>query len=143
MKWVSHLSKAEYIDLGYVLADNADNFDDMETQAQRQIDAVTNYYYRDHDIESDDWPARVDAYKAAICEQIEFILQTGISASYINGDDFKSVSIGRLSLTPAITATRNGTVNGVCKEAYRLLGHYGLLYRGVNDYASKNKQASM
>lgn len=130
-----HLTVGEYIDLGYTQAKNIDNFDEVEAQAQRQIDAVINYYYEDHDISADTWPKRVDAYKAAICEQIDFTLTTGITASYSSGDNFKSVSIGRLSLSPAVNPV-NTTVNGVCKEAYRLLAHYGLLYRGVRDYAS-------
>lgn len=131
MKWVANLTLKEYIDLGYTQAIDHDDFATIEAQAQRHIDAVTNYYYKSHDIEHDDWPDRVDAYKSAICEQIDFIKQTGVAASYDAGDNFQSVSIGRLSLSSAIDPIKNGTVGDVCKEAYQLLGRYGLLYRGV------------
>lgn len=139
MAWEPHLTIGEYIELGYAQAKGIDNFDEVEAQAQRHIDAVTNYYYEDHDIDKDTWEKRVDAYKAAICEQIDFIQETGITASYVGGDNFKNISIGRLSLSPAVNPATAGVIQGVCKEAYRLLGHYGLLYRGVNDYAAKNK----
>lgn len=139
MTWEQRLSKSDYIEFGYVNAkDKSDeDFSSIEKQAQRQIAAATNYFYDDHDF-SNDWPKRVDAYKAAICEQVDFILETGITASYDGGDNFKSVSIGRLSLSPSVNPV-DTTVNGVCKEASRILGRYGLLYRGVNDYAAKNK----
>lgn len=133
------LKKSDYIEFGYINAKDKgdDDFNSLVRQAQRQIDAVTNYFYNDHDFETD-WAKRVDAYKAAICEQIDFIIETGITASYDGGDNFKSVSIGRLSLSPSVNPAST-TINGVCKEAYRLLGRYGLLYRGVNDYVAKNK----
>lgn len=139
MTWEQRLSKSDYIEFGYVNAkDKSDeDFSSIEKQAQRQIEAATNYFYDDHDF-SNDWPKRVDAYKAAICEQVDFILEIGITASYDGGDNFKNVSIGRLSLSPSVNPM-DTTVNGVCKEAYRILGRYGLLYRGVNDYAAKNK----
>lgn len=133
------LKKSDYIEFGYINAKDKgdDDFNSLVRQAQRQIDAVTNYFYNDHDFETD-WAKRVDAYKAAICEQIDFIIETGITASYDGGDNFKSVSIGRLSLSSSVNPAST-TINGVCKEAYRLLGRYGLLYCGVNDYVAKNK----
>lgn len=136
------LTLAEYLNMGYDSFNNEDDetmFNQVERKAQRAVDAACHYYYEDHDIAEDHWKQRVDAYKASIAEQIDFIQETGIDASYANGDNFKSVSIGRLSLTPSIDAVANGTTHGVCNEAYSLLGHYGLLYRGVRDYASKNK----
>lgn len=135
------LTLTEYLGMAYTgfTDNNGDDFNKVERQAQRAVDVACHYYYEDHDIKNDTWPQRVNAYKAAIAEQIEFIQETGIDASYSNGDAFKSVSIGRLSLTPAVDAIANGTVNGVCKEAYSLLRHYGLLYSGVRDYATKNK----
>lgn len=67
MTWEQRLSKSDYIEFGYVNAkDKSDeDFSSMEKQAQRQIEAATNYFYDDHDF-SNDWPKRVDAYKAAI-----------------------------------------------------------------------------
>lgn len=121
----------DYQDLGYSDATEAD-VKAMAGKAERAIAAITSYYYEDHDIKQDAWTARAKAYKRAICEQIDFIQATGIGASYESGDDYKSVSIGRLSLTPAGDARTDSLVNGsdVCKEAYALLAHYGLLYRG-------------
>lgn len=121
----------DYQDLGYSDATEAD-VKAMAGKAERAIAAITSYYYEDHDIKQDAWTARVKAYKRAICEQIDFIKATGIGASYESGDDYKSISIGRLSLTPAGDARTDSLANGsdVCKEAYALLAHYGLLYRG-------------
>ena len=130
MPYEQHLTYAEYTDLGFSDLSSADGFEKIEHQAQRAIDGVIDYFYQDHDINKDTNAKRVDAYKSAICEQIDFINQTGITASYANGDDFNSISIGRLSLHPSNHAVSNGTIHGVCKEAYRLLAHYGLLYRG-------------
>ena len=123
-----NLTFAEYVDLGYASA-KADDFALLERQAQRAVDSVTDYYYQDHVMADDPDKQRVDAYKAAICEQVDFIQATGVSSSYDNGDDFKAITVGRLSLQPASQAA-DSMVGGVCKEAYRLLAHYGLLYRG-------------
>ena len=130
MPYEQHLTYAEYTDLGFSDLSSADGFEKIEHQAQRAIDGVIDYFYQDHDINKDTNAKRVDAYKSAICEQIDFINQTGVTASYANGDDFNSISVGRLSLQPSNHAVSNGTIHGVCKEAYRLLAHYGLLYRG-------------
>lgn len=131
-----NLTFAEYVDLGYA-STKADDFTLLECQAQRAVDSVTDYHYQDHVMADDPDEQRVDAYKAAICEQVDFIQATGVSASYDNGDDFKAITVGRLSLQPASQAA-DSMVGGVCKEAYRLLAHYGLLYRGrgSDDYAS-------
>lgn len=139
------LTLTEYVGMAYDGFTDKDEtaFNQIERKAQRAVDAACHYYYEDHAIDQDHWEKRVNAYKAAIAEQIDFIQATGIDASYSNGDSFKTVSIGRLSLTPAVDVVANGTVHGVCKEAYRLLGHYGLLYRGVKDYAAKNQQTSV
>lgn len=130
MPYEQHLTYAEYTGLGFSDLSSADGFEKIEHQAQRAIDGVIDYFYQDHDINKDTNAKRVDAYKSAICEQIDFINQTGVTASYANGDDFNSISVGRLSLQPSNHAVSNGTIHGVCKEAYRLLAHYGLLYRG-------------
>lgn len=124
------LTEYQAMDYDGFANDSEDDFNSIERKAQRTVDAITNYYYEDHDITQDSWKQRVEAYKSAIAEQIDFIQDTGVDASYANGDSFKSVSIGRLSLTPDGDAKTDGLVNGVCKEAYTLLAHYGLLYRG-------------
>lgn len=131
-----NLTFADYVDLGYSSVE-ADDFAVLARQAQRAVDSVTDYYYQDHVLADDPDQQRVDAYKAAICEQVDFIQSTGVSSSYENGDDFNAITVGRLSLQPASQAA-DSMVGGVCKEAYRLLAHYGLLYRGrgSDDYAS-------
>ena len=130
MAYPAHLTYSEYSDLGYTELKSPSDFDLAEKQAQRAIDGIIDYFYQDHSIEKDPNLKRVDAYKTAICEQIDFINQTGVTASYVNGDDFNSISIGRLSLQPSNHVVSDGMIHGVCKEAYRLLAHYGLLYRG-------------
>lgn len=125
------LTYAEYQDLGYLGYSDmaAEDFAKLERQAQRAISALTGYYYDDHEITEDKSAKRVDAYKAAICEQVDYISATGNDSSYANGDDFKEISIGRLSMTPQ-THVSDKLVSGVCYEAYSLLAHVGLLYRG-------------
>lgn len=122
------LTYAEYQDLGYSDV-AAEDFAKLERQAQRAISALTGYYYDDHEITEDKSARRVDSYKVAICEQVDYISATGNDSSYANGDDFKAISIGRLSMTPQ-THVSDKPVNGVCYEAYSLLAHAGLLYRG-------------
>ena len=130
MAFPVHLTFSEYNDFGYSEFKGVDGFSTIEKQAQRAVDSAIDYYYNDRDISQDKNAKRVDAYKMAICEQIDFIKATGISSSYENGDDFNSISVGRLSLQPTNHVSQDSMVNGVCKEAYRLLAHYGLLYRG-------------
>lgn len=130
MEW--QLTLADYKNMGYdgFISDSEDAFNSVERKAHRAVDAITSYYYEDNDLAAETWPQRANAYKQAIAEQIDFVQATGIDASYSTGDNFKSVSIGRLSLTPDGDAKTDGMINGVCKEAYALLAHYGLLYRG-------------
>lgn len=124
-----NLTFADYADLGYSSVEAGD-FTVLARQAQRAVDSVTDYYYQDHVLVDDPDHQRVDAYKAAICEQVDFIQSTGVASSYENGNDFNAITVGRLSLQPANHVTKDSMVGGVCKEAYRLLAHYGLLYRG-------------
>lgn len=121
---------ADYSNLGYSDVTDEKGFAQVAAKAERAVAAITNYYYRDHDITNEQWPARAQAYRQAICEQVDFIQSSGIAASYDSGDDFKTISVGRMSLAPASTVKADSLVNGVCKEAYSLLAHYGLLYRG-------------
>lgn len=122
------ITYADYKRLGYTDASEAE-VQQYAGKASRAVAAITDYFYEDHAMDQDPWTARVQAYNRAICEQIDFIKATGISASY-EGDNYKSISIGRLSLTPDGDAKSDSLINGVCKEAYTLLAHYGLLYRG-------------
>ena len=124
-----NLTFADYADLGYSSVEAGD-FTVLARQAQRAVDSVTDYYYRDHVLANDPDQQRVDAYKTAICEQVDFISSTGVSSSYENGDDFNAITVGRLSLQPANHVTKDSMVGGVCKEAYHLLAHCGLIYRG-------------
>ena len=138
MEW--QLTLADYKKMGYdgFASSSEDAFNSVERKAHRAVDTITSYYYEDHDLAAETWPQRANVYKQAIAEQIDFIQATGIDASYATGDNFKSVSIGRLSLTPDGDAKTDGMINGACKEAYALLAHVGLLYsgRGSAEYAA-------
>ena len=58
--------------------------------------------------------------------------ETGINKSYdLAQNEFTSITVGRLSLSPA-SNVGSTMKNGLCTEAYNLLGRYGLLYRGVH-----------
>lgn len=126
---MAYLTYNEYLDLGYSLDKKA--FNELIKGAERTIDRATRDYYKKHDILAEKLKRRSEAFKMAICEQVDFINATGINRSYdIAQNDLKSVQIGRLSLTPAVNVGAS-VKNGLCTEAYELLGRYGLLYRGV------------
>ena len=127
---MAYLTYSEYVEFGYRLDEDA--FNDLVKGAERIIDLATNNFYKVHDILVDKSKRRVETFKMAICEQVDFMYATGINKSYdLAQNEFTSITVGRLSLSPAgnVGATMK---NGLCTEAYNLLGRYGLLYRGVH-----------
>ena len=127
---MAYLTYDEYVELGYRLDEDA--FNNLVKSAERIIDLATNDFYKVHDILVDKLKRRVETFKMAICEQVDFMHATGINKSYdLAQNEFTSITVGRLSLNPAgnVGATMK---NGLCTEAYNLLGRYGLLYRGVH-----------
>lgn len=127
-----NLTYADYADMGYSSFNGDDQaFKTAERQAQRAVDAASGYFFQDHDIAKDQNQRRVDYYRGAICEQMEFIFLTGMQASYDSSSDLKAITVGRLNIQPANTAgIASKLINGVCKEAYDMLYQAGLLYRG-------------
>ena len=123
------ISFEDYVSLGYDAVDTND-FDRIAKKAERMIDNATRDFYVIRNIEEDTFGLRAQAFKRAICEQIDFINAGGGTSYDMANSNFSSVSIGRLSLTPGDKVS-NKVVAGLCREAYTLLAHYGLLYRGV------------
>lgn len=126
---MSYLTYDEYKELGFELEEA--KFNQYLKRAESQIDSVTRNFYRSMSINTDEVKDRVEAFKKAICEQIDFLAYAGSETSYqLAQNDYNSVSIGRLSLS-----TKNGladtVISGVCMEARDLLGRYGLLFTGV------------
>lgn len=127
---MAYLTHDDYTALGYTAA-TADNFATLLAQASRVIDDLTNDFYQLNDLADDPINARVKAFKRAICEEIDFIASVGSVKSYdLAQNDVNSISIGRLSLSPSKGMSKVGKM-GVAPEAVRLLGRYGLLFRGV------------
>ncbi|MFY4495851.1 hypothetical protein [Limosilactobacillus mucosae] len=110
---------------------NGAEFKRLESQAETVINNVTRDFYRYHDLSADQNKFRVADFKQAVKEQIEYYAFAQASKSYeIQQGNYKAVSIGRLSLTPA-NASVGLMPNGLCKEAYELLAKHGLLFRGA------------
>lgn len=128
---MAYLTYNEYVEFGYRL--DEDVFNELVKDAERIIDLATNDFYKVHDdILVDKSKRRVETFKTAICEQIDFMRETGINKSYdLAQNEFTSITVGRLSLNPA-SNVGSTMKNGLCTEAYNLLGRYGLLYRGVH-----------
>lgn len=110
---------------------NEAEFKRLESQAETVINNVTRDFYRYHDLSADQNKFRVADFKQAVKEQIEYYAFAQASKSYeIQQGNYKAVSIGRLSLTPA-DASVGLMPNGLCREAYELLAKHGLLFRGA------------
>lgn len=110
---------------------NEAEFKRLESQAETVINNVTRDFYRYHDLSADHNKFRVADFKQAVKEQIEYYAFAQASKSYeIQQGNYKAVSIGRLSLTPA-DASAGLMPNGLCREAYELLAKHGLLFRGA------------
>lgn len=110
------------------------NFDRLEQSAEYAINNATRDYFRLHSLDDEPDKFMADDFKRAVYEQIEYMDYLGGGQSYTQADNsFKSISIGRLSMTPGGNKDNSTTQarNGLCREAYELLGKHGLLWRGV------------
>lgn len=127
---MAYLTYKEYSSISTKVAQ--DQFNELEQQAEYAIDDATHDYYQLNSLTNDRNQRRVHDFKRAVAEQIDYFAYVGSTKSYEQeGEDFKSISIGRLNLTP--NASVVGTEkNGLCRECYQLLGKHGLLYRGVS-----------
>lgn len=106
-------------------------FNKLISDAESTIDMATRDYYQTNDLDSDLNVRRVHDFKHAVAEQVDYLNYIGSSKSYEQvEDDMKSLSIGRLNLTPNQTAV-SASKGGLCQEAYQLLAKQGLLWRGV------------
>lgn len=107
-------------------------FSVLEQQAEYAIDDATHDYYQLNSLTDDRNQRRVRDFKRAVAEQINYFAFIGSTKSYEQeSEDFKSISIGRLNLTPNASVT-GMEKNGLCRECYQLLGKQGLLWRGVS-----------
>lgn len=109
-----------------------EQFSALEQQAEYAIDDATHDYYQLNSLTDDRNQRRVRDFKRAVAEQIDYFAFIGSTKSYEQeSEDFKSISIGRLNLTPNASVV-NTAKNGLCRECYQLLGKHGLLWRGVS-----------
>lgn len=109
-----------------------EQFSALEKQAEYAIDDATRDYYQLNSLNDDSNQRRVHDFKRAVAEQIDYLAYVGSNKSYEQeSEDFKSISIGRLNLTPNSNASGKAK-NGLCRECYQLLGKHGLLWRGVS-----------
>lgn len=126
---MAYLTFSEYHDFSTTVDETT--FDKLIGDAESTIDMATRDYYQINSLDSDLNSRRVHDFKHAVAEQVDYLDFIGSSKSYEQvDDDFKSISIGRLNLTPNQTAV-SYSKGGLCQEAYQLLAKQGLLWRGV------------
>lgn len=126
---MAYLTFSEYQDFDATV-DKA-TFDKLIGDAESAIDTATMDYYQINDLSSDPNVRRVHDFKRAVAEQVDYLNFIGSSKSYEQADDdVKTISIGRLNLTPNQTAV-SSSKGGLCQETYQLLAKQGLLWRGV------------
>lgn len=126
---MAYLTFSEYQDFSTTV-DEA-TFAKLIGDVESTIDTATRDYYQINDLNSDLNSRRVHDFKHAIAEQVDYLNYIGSSKSYEQAeDDMKTLSIGRLNLTPNQTAV-SSSKGGLCQEAYQLLAKQGLLWRGV------------
>lgn len=126
---MAYLTFSEYHDFSTTVDETA--FDKLIGDAESTIDMVTRDYYQINSLDSDLNARRVNDFKHAVAEQVDYLNFIGSTKSYEQAeDDVKSISIGRLNLTPNQTVV-SSSKGGLCQEAYQLLAKQGLLWRGV------------
>lgn len=126
---MAYLTFSEYQDFSTTVDEST--FAKLIGDAESTIDTATRDYYQINELNSDLNSRRVHDFKHAIVEQVDYLNYIGSSKSYEQAeDDMKTLSIGRLNLTPNQTAV-NSSKGGLCQEAYQLLAKQGLLWRGV------------
>lgn len=126
---MAYLTYSEYHDFSTTV-DEA-TFIKLIGDAESAIDMATRDYYQINGLDSDLNSRRVRDFKRSVAEQVDYLNFIGSSKSYEQAeDDVKSLSIGRLNLTPNQTAVSSSN-GGLCQEAYQLLAKQGLLWRGV------------
>lgn len=126
---MAYLTFSDYNDFSTTV--NETDFTKLIGDAESTIDMATRDYYQINDLSSDPNVRRVHDFKRAVAEQVDYLNFIGSSKSYEQADDdLKSISIGRLNLTPNQTAV-SSSKGGLCQETYQLLAKQGLLWRGV------------
>lgn len=126
---MAYLTFSEYHDFSTTVDEST--FAKLIGDAESTIDMATRDYYQINDLNSDLNSRRVHDFKRAVAEQVDYLNFIGSSKSYEQAeDDMKTLSIGRLNLTPNQTAV-SSSKGGLCQEAYQLLAKQGLLWRGV------------
>lgn len=126
---MAYLTFSEYQDFSTTV-DEA-TFAKLIGDVESAIDTATRDYYQINDLNSDLNSRRVHDFKHAIAEQVDYLNYIGSSKSYEQAeDDMKTLSIGRLNLTPNQTAV-SSSKGGLCLESYQLLAKQGLLWRGI------------
>lgn len=126
---MAYLTFIEYRDFSTTV--NEIDFTNLIGAAESTIDMSTRDYYQINSLDSDLNARRVRDFKHAVAEQVDYLNFIGSSKSYEQAeDDVKTLSIGRLNLTPNQTAV-SSSKGGLCQEAYQLLAKQGLLWRGV------------
>ena len=126
---MAYLTFSEYQDFSTTVKEM--DFTNLIGAAESAIDMATRDYYQINSLDSDINARRVNDFKHAVAEQVDYYAFAQATKSYeIQQGEYKAVSIGRLSLTPT-DASAGLMPNGLCKEAYELLAKHGLLFRGA------------
>lgn len=102
-------------------------------RAEGALNMITNYFYTEHDLETDN-EFRKNQFKLALCSQILHYMESGVSTTAGANQMPSSWSIGRTTINNGGNSiTVNGTGDTLIpNEVYTYLSGTGLLYRGVD-----------
>lgn len=131
-----YLTFQEWESMGFSTSLTETEFNQLLPFAEITIDNVTRYYYKFHDLNSDEKEFRKISFKRAVALLILYMFNTGIktSSDFETLNAFSSISIGRTSVSKGSknsTAQNNSNESFPPQEVYDCLALTGLLYRGV------------
>lgn len=128
-----YLTYTEYTELGYKSV-SEDEYDQFEMIAEDTFDFETAAFYKQHDLDNDDFTFRKLQFKRAMAIQINYMKESGVTSVETLNNTLSSMSIGRTSLSKG-GSPKNGSDSSktslLTSDARNVLYHTGLLYKGV------------
>lgn len=129
-----YLTYTEYTELGYKSV-SEDEYDQLEMIAEDTFDFETAAFYKQHDLDNDDFTFRKLQFKRAMAIQINYMKESGVTSVEMFNNTLGSMSIGRTSLSKGGNAASNSGSSKqslLTNDARNVLYHTGLLYKGVD-----------
>lgn len=136
---MAYLSFSDY--KSYSLADiSKDEYPPLELKASVLLDSITNSFYQQDDLDTDDDMFRKSQFKRALALQIDFMVETKCTSTADLVNNPRAVSetqsIGRTSISKNYNAGDNSNdgrsiYSLISDEVLNILRPTGLLYKGV------------